>query len=202
MTQQFLNSPSIEEAYEAYLTRWHLPSVQESWTDKAGRVRRPSLAQFTKRFGSDYEKRQRFLAKRDGTTNGAALAVAERDDVRQQLAELLTKLSGVTTEPEAEILGPDDEQEGTEVRNGVHSILAKLKGETEPEPKAEKFVKPENFDELPTNKQLLFFLHRAIENGDDVAIVPVKRGIIAECISQIRDDGRDYADVASDLISA
>ena len=91
MTQQFLNSPSIEEAYEAYLTRWHLPSVQESWTDKAGRVRRPSLAQFTKRFASDYEKRQRFLAKRDGSTNGAQLAVAERDDVRQQLAELLTR---------------------------------------------------------------------------------------------------------------
>lgn len=195
MTQQFLNESTIEDAFAAYLKRWHLPSVQTAWQDKAGRVRKPSLAQFTKRFGEDYERRQRWLAKRDGSQNGTQLAVAERDDVRQTVAEAVAAaLSALgVTESEEVILGSED----VEIRNGVPSPKP-VKAEAE-EP---KFVKPENFNELPRSGQVYFILHRALEAGQEYAVVPVKRGIIAECISQIKDDGRDYLAVAGDLVSA
>lgn len=201
MTQQFLNAPSIEEAFAAYLNRWHLPSVQESWTDKAGRVRKPTLAQFTKRFGTDYNKRQSWLEKQDERSAGVddlAERVAATDAKLDRLIGALT--GSQDTEPE-EILGSEDEDE---VRNGVPTrLLKKLTGNGDAESESkEKFVKPENFNELPTYKQISFLLHRAIEDGDEYAIIPVKRGIIAECVSQIKDDGRSYADVASDLVSA
>lgn len=194
MTQAFLNEPTIEDAFAAYLKRWHLPSVQAAWQDKAGRVRKPSLSQFSKRFSADYERRQRFLTKRDDSRNGTQIAVEERDDVRQVVAEAVAAaLGALGVESDGEILSSDDEPE---VRNGVRTLLRNTEDEQP------KFVKPENFDELPRSGQVYFILHRAKEADQEYAIVPLRRGIIAECISQIKDDGRDYLTVAGGLVSA
>ena len=213
MISAHLNEPTIELAHEKYLTRWHLDSVQNAWRNGKGQARKPTLAQYRKRFGDAYEARQRHLSRTGQGTSATALAVAEREDVIQGLAEnLLTILGGNTDEPEDTILGsePADEIEqalavGNEPLSRVLSILGKQKAPQKAEAPAapeQKFVKPENFDELPRSGQVYFFLHRAQENGDGFAIVPLKRGVAAEAISQIKDDGRSYESVASDLVKA
>lgn len=207
-SQTFLNEPTIEAARDAYLSRWHLPSVQASWAQLNGR--KPTLNQFKARFGKDYEKRQKWLAKQDESRGGTVIALDERDDVVQAIAErVLAEIVG--TKVEVENLG---HPEPVEVKVEPDSIIAKLKAKSkvvkeveaeaettdEVEDEAPKFVRPENFDELPRSGQLYFFLHRAQEAGYDYAIVPLKRGVAAECISQIKDDGRSYQAVASALI--
>lgn len=207
-SQVFLNEPTIESAREAYLSRWHLPSVQASWAHLNGR--KPTLNQFKAQFGSAYSKRQAWLAKQDGTKGGTAVALDERDDVVQAVAERLLELMG-GTKVEVENLGQAEDIDVT-VEEKPASVLDRLKAkrtvvEVEAEADTEvaevvepKFVKAENFDELPRSGQLYFFLHRAVEAGQSYAIVPLKRGVAAECISQIKDDGRTYQAVAAALV--
>ena len=201
MTQAFLNEPTIEEAREVYLKRWHLETVQSAWNG-----RKPTIAQFKKRFGKAYTTRQKFLARGEGTV---AVATEQHEDAVQVIAERVLSLMGgvASPEPEAEILGSaddidlDDEKPATVIERLKAKTAPKV-NKTKPVQKDDepKFVKPENFDELPRSGQVYFFLHRAREAGYDYAIVPIKRGVIAECISQIKDDGRSYQSVASDLI--
>lgn len=203
MTQAFLNEPTIEEARERYLKRWHLSSVKEAWNGK-----KPTLAQFKKRFGADYARRQAWLAKQNG--GAGALAVAHSDDQRQEVVEnaLVDILERIKTGqvPEVENLGSADEDEPVSgilaILNKHRAPVAEAKTEVADTTEQPKFVKPENFNELPRSGQVYFFLHRAQEAGYDYAIVPLKRGVAAEAISQIKDDGRSYQSVASDLISA
>jgi hypothetical protein len=195
-SQVFLNEPTIEEARDAYLRRWHLQSVQQAWGGK-----KPTLAQFKKKFGAAYTKRQNWLAK-----NGVVAVIEEpTEDMaeRVQAAVQATLRSlGIVSEPEPEVknLGPLDKDAAidklaTLLKQGKRANVA----DTNEEP---KFVKPENFSELPRSGQVYFFLHRAVEAGLDYAVVPVKRGVAAEAISQIKTDGRLYVDVAEDLLEA
>lgn len=199
-SQVFLNEPTIEAARDKYLTRWHLQSVQDAWNGK-----KPSLAQFKKKFGDAYTKRQAWLAKTGQGKSATALAVDEREDVAQAVAEAVASALGSNvedSEPEVNL--------GQEVVDEtVQRVLALLNKQETPakvtdskEEPEQKFVKPENFNELPRSGQVYFFLHRAVEAGQSYAIVPVKRGVAAEAISQVKDDGRSYASVASALIKA
>lgn len=199
MTQAFLNEPSIEQAHEAYLKRWHLDSVKTAWNG-----RKPSIAQFKKRFGKAYSTRQAWLARHGQGATAVAVAEDQKLDVAQSAAEkLLELLSGIaaTEEPEVEEdLGPVFVEESE--KDTLIEKLARMSAPVSKQEPEQRFVKPENFDELPRSGQVYFFLHRAKEAGFSYAIVPLKRGVAAEAISQIKDDGRDYGTVASDLISA
>ena len=199
MVDAHLNEATIEEAHAAYLKRWHLASVQSAWNG-----RKPSLAQYTKRFGKKYEARQKYLARQSGETTIATIAADQREDVVQAIAERLLAAvgGGSVTEPEDVILGLEDAEDNEPtLLQKLGLVTAPSKTTTKKEPE-QKFVKPENFDELPRSGQLYFLLHRAAEAGLSYAIVPLKRGVIAECISQIKDDGRSYQAVASDLVKA
>ena len=200
-SQVFLNEPTIEAAREKYLTRWHLQSVKDAWNG-----RKPTIAQFKKKFGPAYAKRQAWLARTGQGTSATALAVVEREDVAQAVAEAVAAALSATEEVEDE---PEVENLGVDVDETIQKVLALLnkQGDTQAveadsTEDAPKFVKPENFNELPRSGQVYFFLHRAVEAGQSYAIVPVKRGVAAEAISQIKDDGRDYGTVASALVKA
>lgn len=201
MTQAFLNEPTIEAAHEKYMKRWHLESVQSAWNG-----RRPSIAQFKKRFGKAYTARQKYLSRGDKMTTVATRSDDQRQDAVQSATEKLMALLAEANETEA-ILGPEvDDDEPLPAASTLLERLSIYKGtskrKVEVKDDEPKFVKPENFGELPRSGQLYFFLHRAKEAGYAYAVVPLKRGVAAECISQMKDDGRDYADVVKALVTA
>lgn len=204
MTQAFLNEPTIEAARDRYLKRWHLDSVKSAWNG-----RKPSQAQFSRRFYKDWERRQKFLASRGvGSTELAVQHSSEqsREVVENGMVAILERLKqntvAVEPEPEVENLGPEADEQVSNILAILNRMGGVTKHVVESEVEAPKFVKPENFDELPRSGQVYFFLHRAVEAGQSYAIVPVKRGVAAEAISQIKDDGRQYLAVASDLVQA
>lgn len=59
-----------------------------------------------------------------------------------------------------------------------------------------KFVKPENFDSLPRHTQIFWLMHRAEELGMDYAVIPLRRGVAANAISAIKDEGKSYSEIS------
>lgn len=179
MVRAFLNESSIEDAHEAYLVSFDkLPSVRAAWNGK-----KPTLAQFKKRFGSDYDKRQ----KRLGRESDPILTARHNDDmsdlIHAKLQELLSGVQGGEVEPEpVEDEPEDDEVESLDIQAMVKDAVAKaLGGVVAPEPaKVERTVSEDNLNALPTPKQVAYFIHRAIENGDQFVTIPTTRGIAAQ----------------------
>lgn len=180
MTQLFLNEPSIELAHKKYLESWSLPTVQASW-----KGRRPSLAQFRNRYAEAHAARQSFLSnvgtqvldvepdvideRRMDDVQEMAEAVAE--GVRQALANL--------TPPRFAEVSDDD------LPPAPKPAAPQVRTETKAEDTG-KTVKPQNLKKLPNTKQLYFLLHRAIEAGHSLAMVPLTRGDAAKAISLIK----------------
>jgi hypothetical protein len=164
-TQAFLNASTLEEARDLYLRRWHLASVKSAWGG-----RKPSQAQFNKRFQAKYAARQRFLANK-GLIDPI---VDEVDDTRDVLAD----------------------RQMDSIQDVFEAFVAFMQSQSVTEPQEPAIVaqrvKDENFDSLPTYRQFEFLMHRAIEAGQDFATIPVKRGIVQETISLIKENGLSY----------
>lgn len=56
----------------------------------------------------------------------------------------------------------------------------------------ERRVKPENASSLPTSDQVFFLLHRATEQGIDLAEIPLRRDMAALTISLMKDKKQTY----------
>lgn len=56
----------------------------------------------------------------------------------------------------------------------------------------ERKVKPQNVKELPSSSQLYFLLHRAKEQGYEVAELPVRRDMAALAIHLIKNKNYTY----------
>ena len=181
MTQLFLNEPSIELAHKKYLESWSLPTVQASW-----KGRRPSLAQFRNRYSEAHAARQSFLSK-VGTQvldpePDAVLDERRMDDL-QEMAEAVAEgvkeaLKNLAPPRFAEVSAED-----------LPPAPIKPAPEARTETKAEdtgKTVKPQNMRKLPNTKQLYFLLHRALEAGHSLAMIPLTRGDAAKAISLIK----------------
>lgn len=200
-TQAFLNAPTLEEARESYLTHWHLPSVKSKWNG-----RKPTQAQFDKAFGEAYAARQRFIARK----TDPVLAEKRLSDIEDVVNALHSSLLGLqqNDDPDEDDDEQDEDDEQVETPNILDAIVEQLKGRTievededepaEVEVEPVKRVQPQNEDKLPTSGLVYFFLHRAIENGDEFAVVPVRR-IVASQGRAMFDDGASYDQVIRKL---
>lgn len=165
-TQAFLNASSLEDARDLYLRRWHLASVKSAWGG-----RKPSQASFNKRFQTKWEARQRFLANK-GLINPIV------EDVDDEPNTVLEDRSMDSIQAVVEAV--------------VTALMGQTQEQTEVEAVVQRRVKDENFDALPTYKQVEFMLHRAIEAGEDFCTIPVKRGIVQETIGLIKENELSY----------
>lgn len=190
MKQAFLNEPTLEDARTAYLTRWHLEPVQTRWNG-----RKPSQAQFNKAFGEQHEARQ----VKVGNVRGPNTVLADKnaDEIQEVLTALAQGLGLIGGENGStnDVIEPeqDETQELSErlaaMLNGT-GVQVESNDEAE-EVVVERTVKPENADKLPTTGLVYFYLHRAVENGDEFAVVPVRR-IVASAGRSMIAEGASY----------
>lgn len=96
MTQAypFLDQPTIEEAYEEHLTGWRSSSIRKSWNYK-----KPTLLQFTKRFGKSHQARQRQLELAEGGVSVTTVQNGSRQEHIQEMIENIHEALAVLKSP-------------------------------------------------------------------------------------------------------